>query len=116
MESVKDGQQTSGLSRNVEDIGARLRPFLREKNVHKAIVFGSWARGTNTRRSDLDLAIVLATDHPFLERRQDLRGIEDVLPGLHPEMLIYAPGELEAISHRPFIRRLLAEGITIYER
>jgi len=101
---------------NLEEISARLRPFLREKNVLKAIVFGSWARGTNTRRSDLDLAIVLETDRAFLERYQDLRGIEEVLGGLHPEMLIYAPGELEAISHRPFIRSMLTEGITIYER
>lgn len=98
------------------EIGDRLRPFFRERNVLKAIVFGSWARGTNTRRSDLDLAIVLNTDRTFLERHRDLRGIEDVLGGLHAEVLIYAPGELEAISHRPFIRRMLSEGITIYEQ
>jgi predicted nucleotidyltransferase len=92
------------------------QPFFRKRNVLKAILFGSWARGTNTRRSDLDLAIVLETDRTFLDRYRELRGIEEVLDGLHPEMLIYAPGELEAISHRPFIRRLLSEGITIYER
>lgn len=100
----------------MEEIGNRLRPFFRERKVLKAIVFGSWARGTNTRRSDLDLAIVMETDRTFLERHRDLRGIEEALDGLYAELLIYAPGELESISHRPFIRRMLCEGITIYER
>jgi predicted nucleotidyltransferase len=68
--------RTTRPSPSVEEIGNRLRPFFRERNVLKAIVFGSWARGTNTRRSDLDLAIVLDTDRTFLERHLDLRGIE----------------------------------------
>lgn len=103
-------------SQSVKGIAARLRPFFREKNVVKAIVFGSWARGTNTRRSDLDLAVIIPTERAFLDRRRELHGIDELLGGLHPELLIYAPGELEAISHRPFIRRMLSEGITIYER
>ena len=114
--AIRNARPSPRPSPTIDGIAARLRPFLREKNVLKAIVFGSWARGTNTRRSDLDLAVVLQTNRAFLDRRQDLRGIEDVLDGLHPELLIYAPGELEAISHRPFIRRVLSEGITIYER
>jgi predicted nucleotidyltransferase len=116
IEGMHGGKRASTPSPSVEEIGTRLRPFFRKRNVLKAIVFGSWARGTNTRRSDLDLAVVLETERAFLDRRQDLCGIEDVLDGLHPELLIYAPGELEAISHRPFIRRVLSEGITIYER
>jgi predicted nucleotidyltransferase len=86
-----------GQAPSVEDIARRLRPFLQGRNVLKAIVFGSYARGTNTRRSDLDLALIVETNSRFLE-------------------LIYAPGELEAISHRPFIRTLMEEGIVIYER
>ena len=116
IEGMNGGKRASTPSPSVEEIGTRLQPFFRKRNVLKAIVFGSWARGTNTRRSDLDLAVVLETDLAFLDRYRELRGIEEVLDGLHPEMLIYAPGELEAISHRPFIRRLLSEGITIYER
>jgi hypothetical protein len=30
-------------------------------------------------------------------------------------MLIYTPEELKKISHRPFVRKMLEEGITIYE-
>ena len=71
-------------SQSVKGIAARLRPFLRERNVLKAIVFGSWARGTNTRRSDLDLAVI-TTERAFLDRRKKLRGIEAVLDGLHTE-------------------------------
>ncbi len=116
IEGMNGGERASTPSPSVAEIGTRLQPFFRKRNVLKAILFGSWARGTNTRRSDLDLAIVLETDRAFLDRFRELHGIEEVLDGLHPEMLIYAPGELEAISHRPFIRRLLSEGITIYER
>ncbi len=108
------GRSTSAVA--LEDVRRRLRPFLERKRVLKAIVFGSWARGTNTRRSDLDLAIVMETARPFLERRQDLEGIDEALSGLRPEIMIYAPGELEAIAHRPFIRSLLSEGVTLYER
>ena len=56
------------------------------------------------------------TDRRFLERYEHIRGIEDVLEGVHADVLMYAPGELEAISHRPFIRDLLTQGIVIHEQ
>lgn len=100
----------------IDEIAAQLRPFLERAGVLKAIVFGSWARGTNTRRSDLDLALVIETDRRFLDRYAHVRGIESVLPGIHLELLIYAPGELESIAHRPFIRDMLSQGKVIHER
>jgi uncharacterized protein len=100
----------------LDEIARRLRPFLEARPVRKAIVFGSWARGTQTRRSDLDLALVVDTQRRFLERYEEVRGIEDLFSGIATELLIYAPGELEAIAHRPFIRTMLAEGVVVYER
>jgi uncharacterized protein len=93
-----------------------LRPFLEARAVRRAIVFGSYARGTQTKHSDLDLALIMDTDKRFLERSDGVSGIEDLVPGVPMELLIYARGELEAIAHRPFIRSLLTEGVVIYER
>jgi predicted nucleotidyltransferase len=106
----------AGNRPTIESIARRLRPFLVEHDVIKAIVFGSYARGTDTRRSDLDLALVMETDRRFLDRYDQIQGIERLLPNVHAEILIYAPGELEAISHRPFIRSMLSEGVVVYER
>jgi hypothetical protein len=89
----------------IDEIARRLKPFLEGKGVLKAIVFGSWAP-----------ALVVNTERRFLDRYEHVRSIEDVLPGIHVEMLIYAPGELEAIAHRPFIRDLLNQGKVIHER
>ena len=100
---------------NLEEISRRLKPLFKKKNVKKAIVFGSGARGTQSRRSDLDLLIVLATDKRFFERYDDFEEIPELLKGGSVDMLIYSPEELENISHRKFIKTILAEGKTIYE-
>ena len=107
---------TVGPATTLEEISARLRPFFDACGVLKAIVFGSYARHSQTRRSDLDLALVIDTDRRFLDRYDRVAGIEEYLGGVRAEILIYAPGELEAIAHRPFIRSMLADGVVIYER
>jgi len=100
---------------NIEEISRRLRPLFKKNNVEKAIVFGSGARGTQTRKSDLDLLIVLATDKRFFDRYGDFEEIPNLIKGRSVDMLIYSPEELETISHRKFIKTILAEGKIIYE-
>ena len=96
-------------------LGRRLKPILKKNNVEKAILFGSAARGAQTRKSDLDLLIVLKTDKRFFERYEDFEEIPDLLKGSSVDMLIYSPEELERISHRKFIKKILAEGQVVYE-
>ncbi|EFK96365.1 protein containing Nucleotidyltransferase domain [sediment metagenome] len=100
---------------NIEEISERLKPLFKKKHVEKAIVFGSGARGTQTRKSDLDLLIVLATDKRFFDRYEDFAEIPDLIKGSSVDMLIYSPEELKNISHRKFIKMILAEGKIIYE-
>lgn len=101
---------------NIEEINRRLKPIFKKNNVDKAILFGSGARGTQTRKSDLDLLIVLKTDKRFFDRYEDFEEIRDLLKGGgHVDMLIYSPEELERISHRKFIQTILAEGRIVYE-
>lgn len=101
---------------DVEEIGRRLKPLFKKNNVEKAIVFGSRARGTRTRKSDLDLLIVLATEKRFFDRYGDFEEIPNLIKGTSVDMLIYSPEELENISHRKFIKTILAEGKIIYEQ
>jgi predicted nucleotidyltransferase len=80
-------------------------------------VFGSFARGTQDAYSDLDLAVVLDTTLPRLERHRALTELFDASPvGL--DLLVYTPEEFErglALGYDVFdaIRR---EGITIHEQ
>jgi uncharacterized protein len=80
-------------------------------------VFGSWARGTQTRRSDLDVLVIEETDEPFL-RRMDryLMPLYRASGGPAVEVLVYSPAELAEMRDRPFIRQVLAESVVVYRR
>lgn len=99
----------------VDEVRAQLNPTLRELGVGKAILFGSISRGTKSRKSDVDILIVVETEERFFDRYRRFEEIYAKLKGWSVDMLIYTPSELERIAHRSFIRRILAEGITIYE-
>lgn len=99
-------------SRWLDQAVGRLR---RELDPELILLFGSRARGTQTRRSDLDLLVVMRTELPALAR------IERVLRLLADspwpvEVIVYTPEELRRMSHTPFLRRVLREGKLLYER
>ena len=100
---------------SLDQIRPRLAEFCAGHGIRRAIVFGSYARGTQTRRSDLDLVIVMETKKRFLDRYEDVREIHDVVPDVHVEMLIYTEHELRKIAHRPFMRQILREGVVVHE-
>jgi predicted nucleotidyltransferase len=102
-------------SLTVDKIKNTLRPLFEENDVRKAVVFGSFARKTDSRKSDLDLMIVVETNKRFFERYELFDEVFSLLRGPAIDMLIYTPDELKEISHRPFIQRILKEGATIYE-
>jgi len=100
---------------DIRKIKGLLTPLFRTMSVEKAIMFGSGARGTQTRKSDLDLVIVLKTDKRFFERYEDFEEIHNLVKGCRVDLLIYSPDELKRISHRKFIKSILSEGKVIYE-
>jgi predicted nucleotidyltransferase len=84
--------------------------------VQRVIVFGSFARGEASRRSDVDLLLIQETDKRFLERYDGLlREITQAVSGRDVDLLIYTPQELTQLVQRPFIATALREGITLYE-
>jgi predicted nucleotidyltransferase len=97
---------------------ARLaRPVFERHDIERAILFGSFATGRQSRRSDVDLIVVQRTKRRYFDRFEGLlRDLYRAIPGREIDCFIYTPEELAAISHRFFIRRALEEGTVIYER
>jgi len=82
--------------------------------VERVILFGSYARGRRDLLTDLDLLVVMRTGLPFLERQKFLYSL---LPlGVDADILCYTPEEVEGAKDRPFFRRILQEGIVVYEK
>lgn len=99
----------------LERIKRQVAEVAQSNGALKALVFGSYARGTATKRSDLDVVIIEETSQPFLKRID--RYFDPLFErlGLAVEVLVYTPEELDNIKHRPFIQTILREGIVVYE-
>ncbi len=81
---------------SLEEVRERAEPVLRKAGARRAIVFGSWARDQADGFSDLDLAVVMETDLPRLERGRTLaRELDGALPVV-VDLLVYTPAEFEA--------------------
>ena len=78
-------------------------------------MFGSYSRGSETHKSDLDLMIVTDTDKRFFDRYDSFDKIHEILKDKAVDLLIYTPDELDRIAHRSFIKKILSEGYIIYE-
>lgn len=90
----------------------RLREAL---DLERVILFGSMARGTQTRTSDIDLLVVARTEDPPLERiGRVLRLLADAPRPV--EVLVLTPEELQRRRDQPLLRTALREGRSLYER
>jgi predicted nucleotidyltransferase len=101
--------------KDIETIKELLAPIFQKNEVIKAVVFGSTSRGSETRKSDLDLMIIKDTKKRFFDRYDEFDEIFELIKNRAIDILIYTPEELESISHRPFIKMIINEGKPIYE-
>jgi predicted nucleotidyltransferase len=83
----------------------------------QVILFGSYARGQATDRSDVDLLVVAETDLPRHKRAVEL------YKQFHPypfgmDIVVYTPQEIQEGMKSPltFVSTVLREGKTLYER
>ena len=99
----------------MDRIQEEVAEIARENGAELAVLFGSYARGTATDRSDVDLIFVERTDLPFLKRLD--RYFDPLVDrlGTSVETLVYTPEEFERMKDRSFIRRALKEGMILYE-
>ena len=100
-----------------------LQPWLADavdRLVHKLdpeqiVLFGSYARATATRRSDIDLCLVWDTDlGPFDRIGTVLRLLKDAPRPVEP--VAYTPEERARLSTSPSVRRIFDGGVMLYER
>ncbi|MEO0770481.1 MAG: nucleotidyltransferase domain-containing protein [Cyanobacteria bacterium J06649_4] len=86
-----------------------------EFDPEKILLFGSWACGEATRRSDIDLFMVWESDLGPLDRiGKVLDTLSDAPRAV--DAIVYTPEELVRCQHRPFIAQVLREGKVLYER
>ncbi len=101
---------------DIQQIALKARPIFNKYGIRKAILFGSLARGRQSRKSDVDLLLIQQTEKTYFERFEGiLRELYQVIRGRDIEIFIYTPEELKSIEHRKFIRTALQEGKVIYE-
>jgi uncharacterized protein len=81
----------------LEKLKKILAPVFSRKRVKRALLFGSFARGTGTRHSDLDILIVQDSDKRFFDRFDPFNELFDRLPNRAIALFIFTPEELERI-------------------
>ena len=115
--SLEGRRQAIAAERDiVQELAAKLQPIFEKYRVLRAFVFGSIAKGEMSRRSDLDILVVLKTEKRFLDRYDGLlREIAKAAPERPVDLLIYTPEELAELSDRPLIATALREGKVLYE-
>jgi predicted nucleotidyltransferase len=108
-----DDEEQNEVSAWVE---TAVRRLVHELAPKKIILFGSWARKTATRRSDIDLCVIWDTNRPSLERiGRVLELLSDAPRPVEP--VVYTPKEWGQMrEHVPFVRRIDEEGTVLYER
>ena len=95
----------------LEDIKKSLEPICRELGVRRLDAFGSFARGTATEGSDLDLLVEFQnpSDHPARNFFGLLHGIEDTL-NCRVHLLTLA-----GLRNPYFWKRVLRERVPLYQ-
>ena len=101
---------------DVEAIRFKLSPIFESHRALKAILFGSYARTTEDKRSDIDLIIIDDEELPYLERLD--KYFKDISEALNVpvDIFVYNPDEFEDMKQGFFIGKAVAEGVTLYER
>jgi len=93
----------------------RIKNYFAQYKPKKVYLFGSFARGTADKHSDIDLCIVTDTDTRFLKRWEEFPGILDIGEKHPVEVLVYTPEEFLKMAGEPFFDRIENEGTVLYE-
>jgi len=101
---------TNEIAEIVERIVMRLRP-------EQVIMFGSYAKGMATPRSDLDLFVIQETILPFARRANSVTPLL-ATASVRVDLHIYTPEEVESYRQQPFsfVNSVLASGQIMYAR
>jgi predicted nucleotidyltransferase len=102
-----------------DKISSIIEQFLEELeknniNIEQAILFGSYAQGTGTQWSDIDLAIISSDfEGDRFKDRNKIRRIKlKISSDLEP--IPFPPGEFT--SDDPFVKQIMNTGVTILRK
>jgi predicted nucleotidyltransferase len=107
------------------DVISKIVQCLIGLNVYKIILFGSYARGTATKDSDIDLVVILDTDEfamtcrERLDRKQPINNsIREIRKDFAMDIVVYSRGEFEFLDKKEsdFVREIKNTGIEIYAK
>jgi predicted nucleotidyltransferase len=100
-----------------EQIAQLTARIVAAERPEKIILFGSYASGTATENSDIDLLVISHSTLPRPER--EVRLTRQLFgSGVPYDLLVLTPEEMEERLRRngPFIREILATGQVVYQR
>jgi len=107
------------------DVISKIVQSLIGLNIYKIILFGSYANGTATEDSDIDLVVILDTDKfaktvdERLDRRRPIStALLEVNYQFPMDIIVYSKGEFEFLDKKEsdFIREIKNTGIEIYAK
>lgn len=108
-----------GLPPLSETLPQAIENLIRQIQPEKIILFGSYAYGTPTPDSDVDLLVVVRAKEGESYTERYLRVASALTPRLFPlDLIVKTPEEIEAAQQQffPFLREILTKGICLYER
>ena len=82
--------------------------------VERIILFGSYSCGRKDLLTDLDVLVILHTSLGFLERLKFL--YQSLALSVYLDLICLTPEEFEAVKEKPFFKKILEEGIVLYEK
>lgn len=99
------------LARALDTLVLRLSS---KPQVHRIILFGSYATGRADLFTDLDLLVIMDSDLDFITRTAQLYA--DISVGVDLDLLVYTPQEFARLSARPFLRNIVEKGKVLYAK
>jgi len=92
--------------------------FAQIPEVERVWLFGSYVRGRRDLCTDLDLLVIMRSEHDMLTRTARLyeRVAAAVALDVDLDLVVYTPEEFAQMRGRGFVQHVLSEGRVIYER
>jgi len=98
------------------EVCRRLHPLVGIHGIERILLFGSFARGTQTAESDVDLIVIIRSELRFLDRYTELLSLlHNTLRPHAVEPLIYTASEYEVLRTRGMgiVHTAEVEGVVI---
>lgn len=99
-----------------EEVQSLVDKIVKHIEPEKVIVFGSYAKGTATAKSDLDFFVIKETHLPMGERDKDIRFVlTELLVSI--DVHVYTPEEVDEFGQEEysFVHSVIKTGKVLYE-